>query len=434
MYHFGTNEFQNSGGITLRQDFFPDHTPVSDWFYEIPEPKLEDLGTPYCITDYGIADDGNVHTGEFQDLINRVSDNGGGVLVVPKGIYRTGALFFKQGVNLYIEKDGVLMGSDNIADYPLCVTRIEGETCRYFPALVNVDHVDGFTLCGKGTIDGNGQKAWKAFWLRRSWNPNCTNKDEQRPRLFFASYCENLLINGVTLQNSHFWTAHFYKCRYVKVIGARMYSPLKPVAAPSTDAIDIDACTDMLVKNCVVHVNDDAIALKGGKGPDADRCPENGANERIIVEDCKFLFCHSCLTCGSESIHNRNIWMKNTTVMRAFRLFWLKMRPDTPQHYEYITVEGAKGNAGELLNINPWTQFFNLKGQKQIPLSYADHIVLKDCDLDCERFLNVRSEKSQYLLSDFTLQNLNITIQEETDIGDAIENLRMESVSVTKKV
>ena len=70
------------------------------------------------------------------------------------------------------------MGSDDIADYPLCQTRIEGETCQYFPALINADGINGFIMCGEGTINGNGFKSWKAFWLRLSWNPNATNKDE----------------------------------------------------------------------------------------------------------------------------------------------------------------------------------------------------------------------------------------------------------------
>lgn len=81
----------------------------------------------------------------------------------------------------------------------------------------------------------------------------------------------------------------------------RYLLPGAPVKAPSTDALDIDVCTDVLVKNCRMEVNDDAIVLKGGKGPWADQAEENGSNERIIVEDCVYGFCHGCLTCGCES-------------------------------------------------------------------------------------------------------------------------------------
>ena len=62
------------------KEFFPDNTPIEDWFYEIPKIKLEDLGKQYLITDYGILDNGKVHTDEFQALIDNVSQNGGGVI------------------------------------------------------------------------------------------------------------------------------------------------------------------------------------------------------------------------------------------------------------------------------------------------------------------------------------------------------------------
>jgi polygalacturonase len=108
-----------------------------------------------------------------------------------------------------------------------------------------------------------------------------------------------------------------------------------------------------------MSVNDDAIALKGGKGPWADTNENNGENTNIIIEDCEFGFCHSALTCGSESIHNKNILMRNCYVNEAMRLLWLKMRPDTPQRYEYITVENIKGQAHSMIFVKPWRQFFD---------------------------------------------------------------------------
>ena len=187
-------------------EFFPDGTPIDDWFYDTTAPELSSLGKPYLLTDYGILPDGQLHTKEMQSVIDLAAKEGGGVLVVPAGIYHTGALHFKQGVNLYVAQGGTLMGSDNIADYDLCETRMEGQNCIYFSALINADGVDGFTISGPGTIDGNGMRSWRAFWLRRKWNPKCTNKDEQRPRLVFISNSKNVTFANITLQNSHFWT------------------------------------------------------------------------------------------------------------------------------------------------------------------------------------------------------------------------------------
>lgn len=408
---------------------FPDGTPIDPWFAQTKIPTLAELGRAYVLTDHGVRDDGRIYTQEIQRIIDLAARQGGGVLVVPAGSYRTGALFFRQGVALYVAQGGVLLGSDDISDYSLCQTRIEGESCLYYPALINADGLNGFVMCGPGTIDGNGLRAWRAFWLRRQWNPACTNKDEQRPRLVYLSNCTDVLVAGLHLQNSHFWTNHLYRCRRVKFVDCRIFSPVEPVRAPSTDAIDVDVCTDVLVKGCYLHVNDDSIVLKGGKGPWADTQPENGGNERILVEDCTYGFCHGVLTCGSESVHNRNILVRRCHVEQAHNLLWLKLRPDTPQHYEYITLEDLSGQAGSFVNINPWTQFFDRKGRQDIPASPVHHITMQRCRFACDTYFNVLPNESQYHLSDFTLCDLEITCtaygtQEEA----CIENLHRQNV------
>ena len=418
--------------MNKNSNLFPDGTPIDEWFFQTEIPKLKALGKGYVVTDYGISDDGKLHTAALQTLIDRIHKNGGGVLVVPRGTYYTGALFFKQGVHLYIEEGGRLMGSDDICDYPVRPTRIEGENCVYLPALINAEGIDGFVMCGKGTVDGNGSRAWRAFWQRRAWNPDCTNKDEQRPRLVYLSHCKNVLIAGLNLQNSHFWTNHIYKCSHVKFIGCRILSPREPIAAPSTDAIDIDACTDVLIKNCYMEVNDDAVALKGGKGPWADEDENNGANERVLIEDCRYGFCHSGLTCGSEAIHNKNILVRRIGVDMLWQMVHLKLRPDTPQHYEYIRVEGVEGTlTGSFLNINPWTQFFDLKGRKDKPKSKVEHITIKDCKCACEVFFNVSRDDKEYTLSDFTLENLKIHAENRENNYSAVDGISIQNVEVT---
>lgn len=413
-----------------KERMFPDGTQIDDWFFDEATPSLESLGKQYLLTDYEIYDDGKVYTQKLQTLIDQIARQGGGVLVVPEGTYLTGALFFKQGVHLYIAEGGMLKGSDDISDYPVCMTRIEGQTCMYYPALINADGLDGFIMCGEGTIDGNGSRAWKAFWLRRQWNPDCTNKDEQRPRLVYISNSSNVTIAGLRLQNSHFWTTHIYKSHHVKYIDCSIFAPNEPVPAPSSDAIDIDVCTDVLIKNCYIEVCDDAVVLKGGKGPDADTLPENGMNERILVEDCHFGYCHSCLTCGSESIHNRNILMRRLKLSGPDKLLWLKMRPDTPQHYEYVTIEGAEGFVRRFIFVRPWTQFFDMKGQKEVPRSRAENITMRDCKCECDFFFDVEEAKEQYQLSEFTFEDLDIQANNSDFSQDVIENIVVKNVKL----
>ena len=332
-------------------------------------------------------------------------------------------------MHLYVVENAKLMGSDNISDYPIMPSRMEGQSLDYFPALVNAYGVDGFTISGKGTIDGNGLNYWKAFWQRRKENPNCTNLEVSRPRLLFIQNSNNVQVQDVKLHNAGFWTSHYYKCKNVKILDLHIYSPHEPIKAPSTDAIDLDACTYVLIKGCYMAVNDDAIALKGGKGPYADTDSNNGGNANIVIEDCEFGFCHAALTCGSEAIHNRNIVMRNCKVNQAMRVLWLKMRPDTPQKYEYISVENVTGKAHSLIYVKPWTQFFDLKGRPDVPLSYSDHISLKDIKMDCEIFFDVAITENDKL-SNFVFKNLNITTQNAKIDKSIVKGFSLKNVVV----
>lgn len=411
---------------------FPDGTPIPDWFYQNTPVDIAKLGKVYRITDYGVAanDSNLLQTEAIQSVIDKAAADGGGVIVVPKGTFLSGSLFFKPGTHLHIEEGGVLKGSDDISNFAIVNTRIEGQSLKYFAALVNADGVNGFTISGKGTINGNGLRYWKSFWLRRKVIPKCTNMDELRPRLVYISNCKDVQLEGVRLMNSPFWTTHLYKCENVKLLNLYIYAPSAPVKAPSSDAIDIDVCTNVLVKGCYLSVNDDAIALKGGKGPWADKDENNGGNYNIIIEDCVYGYCHSALTCGSESLHDRNIVLRRIKISNASRLLWLKMRPDTPQKYEYILVEDIEGDARSFLYVKPWRQFFDLQGREDTPYSYSNNITMRNIKLKCNVFFDV-NRSDDYFLSDFTFENLDITAAKDGELkADLIDGLKIKNVTI----
>jgi len=117
----------------------------------------------YVITNSGAVGDGQaVNTRAIQALIDRISADGGGVLVVPKGTFMSGALFFKKGVDLVVEKDGVLKGTVNPDDYPQIRTRWEGIEREWTCAFLNFDNMTNVTMTGEGMIDGSGD-----LWMQR---------------------------------------------------------------------------------------------------------------------------------------------------------------------------------------------------------------------------------------------------------------------------
>lgn len=420
-------------GQAQSADTWPDGSPMSDWFQDYTKVKLEDLGKVYRLTDHGVVNDSTLlQTKRIQAIIEHAADFGGGVIVVPKGTFLSGALFFKPKTHLYLEEGAVLKGSDDIAHYPKIPSRMEGQNLDYYAALVNAYKVDGFTISGTGTIDGNGLKFWEAFWKRREEDPDCTNLEVSRPRLVFIWKSNNVQLQDVKLINAGFWSSHYYQCENVKILDLTITSPHSPVKAPSTDAIDLDVVNNVLIKGCYLAVNDDAIALKGGKGPWADQDPNNGANTHILIEDSEFGFCHGALTAGSEAIHNKNILMRNIKVQDAVRVLWLKMRPDTPQHYEYITVENISGQARSMIYVKPWTQFFDLKGRADVPLSYSDHITMRNIELDCEIFFDVAITEHDRL-SDFKFENLDIRAAKPNFNPEIVQGFQVKNVVVNGK-
>ncbi len=390
------------------KDTFPNGEDIPEWFHQTPHIDIHTLGKEYVLTDYGVVRDSTIiQTIAIQSVIDQAAADGGGVIVVPEGTFLTGALFFRQGTHLHLVEGGKIKGIDAIKHYPLLKTRLEGQTINYFSALINADHLDGFTITGKGTIDGNGLRYWEEFWLRREYNPECTNLEAMRPRLVYMSYCTNVQVEGVRLVNSPFWTNHLYRCDHVKYVDCYIYASTKGVTAPSSDAIDIDYCHDILVKGCYMNVNDDAVVLKGGKGTYADLDDDNGPCYNIIVEDCKYGTVFGCLTLGSESLHDWNVIMRRCTFDDAQRVLWLKMRPDTPQHYEYVLVDDVRGNCGSFLVVRPWTQFYNKVDRPDMPTSVCNNIEIKDIDVRCHTFLDIE-ESDQYEMKDFAYKNCHV--------------------------
>lgn len=416
------------------QPLWPDGTPIAEWFNDTTKVDVNTLGKKYVITEYGVKNDSTiVQTDAIQKVIDLAASNGGGVIVIPRGTYLSGSLFFKQGTHLYVEEGGTLKGSDRIANFKILETRIEGQTCKYFSALVNADGIDGFVIAGKGTINGDGRHYWEEFWIRRQWNRECTNKDAQRPRLTYISNCKNVTVQDVHLINSPFWTNHIYKSDHARYIDCYIYAPTSGIKAPSSDAIDIDVCHDVLVHGCYMNVNDDAVVLKGGKGTWADKDANNGPNYNILIQNCHYGTVHGCLTLGSESVHDRNVIIRNCHADNANRVIWLKMRPDTPQHYEYVTVENFTGKTGSFLVVRPWTQFFQPENREDMPLSTCNNIVMKNINMECKNFFDVGAS-DKYKLIDFTFENIDVKDQKNALTKDIIENTIIKNMKINGEV
>jgi polygalacturonase len=391
----------------------------------------------FVLTDYGVGTDSTtLCTQAVQHVIDLAAQKGGTV-VVPKGVFLTGALFFKPGTRLRLMEGAVLKGSDNIADYPLLPSRMEGKVLDYYAALINAYGVDGFSITGPGMINGNATRFWTQFWAYRDslkqLGQYATNLDVHRPRLVFIRDSRNIRIQNVTLCNSGYWTTHLYRCRDIVIEHCRITSPKKPVPAPSTDGIDLDVCSNVRIRSCFISVNDDAVCIKGGKGPLARTMPENGLVENVRIEQCTIAYpSPSILTFGSECIHGRNIRIRNCRVDGTRELVLFKMRPDTYQTYENVVVEGVTGTSGSIVNMSPWMQFFNLEGTKEKPYGIVRNIRFNRIRVQCPQFGSMKGNPTD---SVSTIVFRNMTLEgPESGVKSPYDAFRYENVRLNGRL
>jgi polygalacturonase len=396
----------------------------------------QNAGQRRQITDAGAVGDGlTLNTHAIQKTIDQLADTGGGTVVVPAGKFLSGAIFLKPGVNLLLEKDAVLLGSVKIDDYPSMPTRIEGHTQVWRPALVNADKCDHLQITGEGTIQGGGKPYWDAFWTRIKADPKTKNLDVDRPRNIFIQDSKDVLVSGLFLRESGFWNLHLYRCQNVTIEKMDIRTP---PGSPSTDGIDVDSSQDVTIRSCYISVDDDDIALKGSKGPLADQDKDSPAVERIHITDCTFGYGHGAVTLGSEACIVKDVLVENCKVednpeaAKATNhniLARLKLRPDTPQHYQDIHFRNITiQSSGTLISIEPWTQYFDLQGHEP-PSQMAEDITLENITGSAGGFGAIAGAKNAAVRNivlkdiDLTLKNAKVTIKK-------VEGLKVEDFKI----
>lgn len=390
------------------------------------------MASDVSIGDTGAVPDGKtIDTKAIQAAINEVDGQGGGTVIVPSGRYLTGALFLKPKVDLMIAAGGVLLGSTNIADYPAMPTRIEGHTQVWRPAIINASGCDHLRITGSGTIQGGGQPYWDAYRAAVKANPKTKNLDVDRPRNMFIEDSKNVLISGISLRDSGFWNIHLYRCQDVTVEGVDIRAGSH---SPSTDGIDVDSCQNVTIHGCYISVNDDDIALKGTKGPLADKDTGSPAVEHIRVSDCTFGHGNGILTLGSEASHVRDVIVEDCRIegKESNHVLTIKLRPDTPQHYEDIHVRNVVDDApGTLINLAPWTQYFDLGGHAP-PAQLVENVSISNITGSTTGFGRIEGPANS-VVRDITLKDIDLKVTKPGAVIKNVQGLKVDNVKIDGK-
>ncbi len=276
---------------------------------------------------FAIGDGKTMNTNAIQAAIDNCDENT--KVYFPKGIYKTGALRLHSNMELYLDSDAVLQGTDEPDDYlPKIPSRFEGIEQLCYSSLLNLgnlDHNSGFNcenviIRGKGTISSGGRKLAERVIAKETEHlknylemqtdqiKECEKPEtipgRVRPRLINISNSKNIIISGLQLQDGASWNVHMIYSKNIITNNCTFYS--KNIW--NGDGWDPDSSSNCTIFNCVFYTGDDSISIKSGKNPEGNQINRPCKNIRIF--DCQTAFGHG-ITIGSEmsgGIENISIW------------------------------------------------------------------------------------------------------------------------------
>ncbi len=262
--------------------------------------------SPYNILDFGAKPDGTtLNTVAIQAAIDRAHFDGKGVVLIPEGIFLSGSIWLKSGVELRLAQGAMLLGSTHRPDY----ARIT------WYALILAEGQDHIAITGQGIIDGQGaalaadvvQRVQTGQIIDPYWGNNRPHERE-RPQLIEFKRCHNVRIEGVTLRNSACWVQTYDRCDQLKISKIRVES----MAYWNNDGIDLVDSRNVLIADCFINSADDGICLKSSWPP--------AFCENIRIERCTIRSSASAFKIGTASRSGfRTIRVRDLTVYDTYR-------------------------------------------------------------------------------------------------------------------
>ena len=304
----------------------------------VPVPTFPDR--TFSVLDFGADNTGKTLTTEaLQSAIDACHEAGGGTVVIPSGVYTTGPLSLKSNVRLYTEQNSFISFAPQFDLYPIYATWFEGIPTLRSQSPLSAFNAENIAITGQGTFNGNGEywrplkrakvapSQWKTHLQKggvlstdgNTWYPDsaslyaatlCEDQNvpvvddpeqwEQihsflRPVLLHFVGCRNILLEGVTFENSPAWNLHPMCCENIIL---RDLNVRNPWYSQNGDGVDIESCKNVVIARCSFDVGDDAICMKSGKNkPGRDR---GIPTENVIVDECTVYHGHGGFVVGSE--------------------------------------------------------------------------------------------------------------------------------------
>ena len=329
----------------------------------IKTPNFEDC-LQFNILDFGAkVGDKNANSSAIEMAINKANASGCGTVYIPKGEWITKKIHMKSNVNLYLEKDAKLLFSEAPSDYlPAVKTSWEGVECYNYSPLIYAYECKNIAISGEGTLEAK-LDTWKVWYkrpkahmeaLKRLYYLAAENvpveerqmtKDDSnlRPHFIHFNRSKNILIEGINIVNSPFWTIHPYMSENVTIRKVSIRA-----MGHNNDGVDPEMSKNVLIEDCIFDQGDDAIAIKAGRNQDAWRL--NTPSKNIVMRNCLMKNGHQLMAIGSElSGGIENVYVHDCTVEDGAKMFHLAYIKTNERRGGYVKNVHIKNiNAGSL--------------------------------------------------------------------------------------
>lgn len=430
-------------------------TPVK----QVQAPVIPDYRV--SVADYGAKGDGcTLATDAFRKAIEAVSERGGGHVDVPAGVYLTGPIKLKSHVDLHLDRNATILFSRDVKLF--AADPNEKNMRGRYESGITAERATDISITGSGLVDGSGnfwrpvkrdkQSDWewkkyvkqggtvtddgKFFFPKAPEGDKVDALDKGRNDLVRIYRCKNVLLEGVTFQNSPRFHIHPYYCDNVIMDGITVRSPWN---AQNADGIDLTNCTRCLIVNTTVDTGDDGICMKGGQGAAGVKA---GPVSDILIENCRVYHAHGGFTIGSDcsggmqNIVVRNCTYSGTDVGLRFKSGLDRGGKTRNVYCENIFMSNIAGEAIIFENtyVNKDVKFMMGKGSdidsSRIFLpDFTDVHISNVVCRNAETGILVRGVE-QALVHDITFKNIVITGAKKATEFSYCHNLEMDNVSI----
>lgn len=282
----------------------------------------------------GLGADKEKNTRLITGAIDNAISKGGGVVIIPQGEWLVKTIHFKSNVNLHLNKGAVLLFSEDPADYlPAVHTTWEGMECYNYSPLIYAWQCKNIAITGEGELKAK-MDVWEKWFARPqahmeslkrlynlAWNRTPVEQRQMvndtahlRPQFIQFNRSENILLEGVTITNSPFWTIHPYLSKNVVIRNVKVYAH-----GHNNDGVDPEMSQNVLIENCTFDQGDDAIAIKSGRNPEGWVLKTPARN--IVIRHLTVKNGHQLVAIGSElSGGIENVFVDSCEVVEGAKL------------------------------------------------------------------------------------------------------------------